>query len=96
MNRIVGWFSLFSNGGKLGIGLRRHKFMQHRTETSVEQNGTIVLSGLPFRKGDKVIVIITTRPPTAPRNTRYSLRSLPVEYKNPLDPVAESDWSVLS
>ena len=70
--------------------------MQHRTETSVEQNGTITLRGLPFHKGDKVVVVITTHPASKPHSTRYSLRGLPVEYKQPFDPVAEDDWSVLS
>ena len=70
--------------------------MQHRVETSVEQHGTIVLRDLPFQKGDKVVVIITTRPKSAPPNTRYSLRGLPVECRNLFDPVAENDWGVLS
>ncbi|MGH9837736.1 MAG: hypothetical protein ACREEM_03020 [Blastocatellia bacterium] len=70
--------------------------MQHRTETSVKSNGTIVLSGLPFHEGDKVVVIITTRPEKSAQQNRYPLRGLPVEYKNPFEPVAENDWSVLS
>lgn len=70
--------------------------MQHRTETSVEQNGTITLRGLPFHEGDKVIVIVTTRPASVPQKTQYSLRGLPIEYKNPFDSVAEDEWSVLS
>lgn len=70
--------------------------MQHRTETKVELDGTIILRGLPFHEGDKVIVVITTRPANSPEPSTYSLRGLPVEYKHPFEPVAENDWDVLS
>ena len=70
--------------------------MQHRTETLVERNGTIILRDLPFHAGDKVVVVITTRSPSTIQPTAYSLRGLPVEYKNPFEPVAENDWGVLS
>ncbi len=70
--------------------------MQHRTETSVAQNGTIILNGLPFHEGEKVIVVVTTRPKNKAAQTSYPLRGLPVEYKYPNEPVAENDWSALS
>ena len=70
--------------------------MQHRTETKIEPNGTIILRGLPFPEGDKVIVVITTRSSKSPQTTSYSLRGLPVEYKNPFEPVAENDWGALA
>lgn len=70
--------------------------MQHRIETNVEPNGTIILQGLPFHAGEKVIVVVTTRPPHKPAPTPYPLRGLPVEYKQPYEPVAKNDWSALS
>ena len=70
--------------------------MQHRTETLVERNGTIILRDLPFHAGDKVVVVITMRSQSAAQPTTYSLRGLPVEYKNPFEPVAENDWGALS
>ena len=70
--------------------------MQHRTETSVEQIGTIILRGLPFHEGDKVTVIVITRPTSKSQLMPYPLRGLPVEYKHPFDPVAEGDWEALS
>ncbi len=70
--------------------------MQHRTETKVELNGTIILRDLPFHEGDKVVVVITTRPQSTAQPAAYSLRSLPVEYKHPFEPVAENDWGTLS
>ncbi len=68
--------------------------MQHRTETMVEHDGTIILRGLPFHEGEKVIVNITTRKKNT-QSMQYSLRGLPVEYKNPFEPVAENDWDIL-
>lgn len=56
--------------------------MQHRTETKIEPNGTIILRGLPFPEGDKVTVVITTRSSKIAQTTSYPLRGLPVEYKN--------------
>lgn len=70
--------------------------MQHRIETKVENNGTIILRDLPFHTGDRVIVVITTRPQSPNQPTAYPLRGLPVEYKNPFEPVAENDWEILS
>lgn len=70
--------------------------MQHRTETKIEPNGTIILRGLPFPEGDKVIVVITTRTSKRAQTTSYPLRGLPVEYKNPFEPVAENDWEALA
>jgi hypothetical protein len=70
--------------------------MQHRIETRVENNGTIILQDLPFHAGDRVIVVITTRPQNSAQSAACPLRGLPVEYKNPFDPVAENDWEALS
>jgi hypothetical protein len=69
--------------------------MQHRTETKVGPSGTIILRGLPFPVGGKVVVVITTQVEMDSPITSYSLRGLKAEYKNPFEPVAEVDWSVL-
>jgi hypothetical protein len=70
--------------------------MQHRTETKVESNGTIILRGLPFPEGDRVVVVITTHPSQDAQITNYPLRGLPVDYKNPSEPVAENEWGPLA
>ena len=70
--------------------------MQHRTETKVEPNGTIILRGLPFPAGGKVVVVITSQTAKDSPTTSYSLRGMKVEYKNPFEPVAEDDWGVLA
>lgn len=70
--------------------------MQHRTETKVEPNGTIILRGLPFPEGDKVIVVITTRSAQNVQTTNYPLRGLAVKYQHPFEPVAENEWEALA
>ena len=69
--------------------------MEHRIETRVEQDGTIILHDLPFHEGEKVIVVITTRPTAIDQKKLYPLRGLPVVYKNPFDPVAENEWGAM-
>lgn len=68
--------------------------MQHRVETRVESNGTIILHDLPFSEGEKVAVIITTHTINSDPATSYSLRGLPVRYENPFGPIAEHDWEI--
>jgi len=67
--------------------------MQHRVETRVDQSGTIILHDLPFREGEKVVVVISTRPDEP--GAGYPLRGLSVEYKDPFDSVAENDWGAM-
>jgi hypothetical protein len=69
--------------------------MQHRVETKVDQSGTIILHDLPFREGEKVVVVISTRPDEPSAGKNYPLRGLSVEYKDPFDSVAENDWSAI-
>ncbi len=70
--------------------------MQHRTETKVEPNGTIILRGLPFPAGDKVVVVITTDSAKNNQTPNYSLRGLPVKYQRPFDSVGENEWEALA
>lgn len=70
--------------------------MQHRIETKIEPNGTIILRGLPFLEGDKVVVVISTPASKSSQAANYPLQGLPVEYKNPFEPVAENDWSAIA
>lgn len=70
--------------------------MQLRTETFIQSNGTIVLKGLPFHEGDKVVVTISPQEDAGNIAAPYSLRGLSVEYRNPFDPVAENEWESLS
>jgi hypothetical protein len=59
----------------------------HHLETTVQQDGTLVLEHLPFSAGQQVEVIIL---PQSPRS--YALRGTPVRYDKPTEPVADEDW----
>ncbi|NUM48755.1 MAG: hypothetical protein HUU38_28950 [Anaerolineales bacterium] len=65
-----------------------------RTETTLSQDGKLSIKGLPFRKGDKVEVIVLTQKSQQAKE-RYPLRGKPVVYHNPFDGVAEDDWEAL-
>jgi len=68
-------------------------FMQaYRVETTLQQDGTLTLSDLPFHAGEAVEVIILIRSPTALRENRYPLRGTLISYINPTEPVAQEDW----
>lgn len=67
----------------------------HRVETTINQDGTLTLNGIPFQAGDEVEVIIAERSPKSSENNPYPLRGQPVRYDAPAEPVAEDEWSVL-
>jgi hypothetical protein len=64
----------------------------YRVETTVEQDGTLTLSNLPLRAGEAVEVIILVPPPVAVERQRYPLRGVPVQYIDPTEPVAQTEW----
>ncbi|MBO1047296.1 MAG: hypothetical protein HEQ10_05880 [Dolichospermum sp. DEX182a] len=75
----------------------------HKIETSLTEDGTLVLKGLPFHAGDVVEVIIL-QPQTAQhqiksletQNTNlYPLRGKVIRYDDPTEPVALEDWECL-
>ena len=61
----------------------------HRIETTLTQDGTLVLDHLPFRAGDAVEVIILPQPVAEAQHTPYTLRGLPVRYDRPDEPANE-------
>ncbi|QSV61553.1 MAG: hypothetical protein HEQ26_01055 [Dolichospermum sp. DL01] len=75
----------------------------HKIETSLTEDGTLVLKGLPFHAGDVVEVIIL-QPQTAQhqiksletQNTNlYPLRGKVIRYDDPTEPVALEEWECL-
>jgi hypothetical protein len=75
----------------------------HKIETSLTEDGTLVLKGLPFHAGDVVEVIIL-QPQIAQhqiksletQNTNlYPLRGKVIRYDDPTEPVALEDWEYL-
>lgn len=67
----------------------------YRVETVVSEQGVLTVRGLPFRKGEKVEVIILSPVRHSAKTTRYPLRGKVIRYDGPFDGVAEDDWDVL-
>ena len=67
----------------------------HRIETTLNQDGTLTLTDLPFQAGDAVEVIILPRQQNLAENKKYPLHGTTIRYINPTDPVAEEDWAAL-
>ena len=63
----------------------------HRIETTLKQDGTLTLDGLPFHAGETVEVIVL--PKATPRdNGANPLRGMPVTHTGPFEPVAAEEW----
>jgi hypothetical protein len=67
----------------------------HRVETTIDQDGTLILNDIPFQAGDSVEVVIIELPTGLNGDNCYPLRGQPVEYHRPTEPVGENDWDVL-
>lgn len=67
----------------------------YRKEIVLTENGTLVITNLPFQAGEAVEVIILAKTPASSRNNPYPLRGKPVTYVEPTEPVADSDWEIL-
>jgi hypothetical protein len=63
----------------------------YKVETTLSEDGTLVLTHLPFRAGDRLEVIILGEPKPEPAD-RYPLRGAPLRYDDPTEPVAGDDW----
>jgi len=65
----------------------------YRAEAVVHEGGTIVVGGLPFRKGRRVEVILLDKGETDDGTRGYALRGEPIaKYVEPFGSVAEEDW----
>jgi hypothetical protein len=67
----------------------------YRVDTTLTQDGTLTLSGLPFHAGEAVEVIIVPRAALTAGQNGFSLRGQVVQYDNPTEPVAQEDWDAL-
>jgi hypothetical protein len=63
----------------------------HRIETTVQQDGKLVIQDIPFQAGDVVEVIILSVPKLRTQD-KYPLQGTVLEYLNPTEPVASDDW----
>jgi hypothetical protein len=64
----------------------------YKVETTVSSDGSLTLTGLPFKAGDAVEVIIRSRTSREARSEPYPLRGKPVRYADPFGSVAEEEW----
>ncbi len=69
--------------------------MQYRIETQIQEDGKIMLNDLPFQKGESIVVVINTNVQENKSENKYPLHGVAINYKNPFEPIAENEWSVL-
>lgn len=62
---------------------------EHKKKVVVLEDGTVVVDGVPVRKGQEVEVIIRVDAPPAPD---YPLRGTPIRYDDPFLPVDDGEW----
>lgn len=60
----------------------------HRVETTLSQDGTLMLDNLPFHAGEAVEIIILSQATHVQRQNLYPLRGTPLRYDHPTQPVA--------
>jgi len=68
---------------------------RHRVEATLNEDGVLTLSDLPFHAGDEVEVLIVARQSKSNGRQRYPLRGQAVRYDEPTAPVAQADWDAL-
>ena len=64
----------------------------HRVETTLQQDGKLVLDNLPFQAGEAVEIIILAAQPPKQQTRHYPLRGTVVHYERPFEPVAHDEW----
>lgn len=64
----------------------------YRIATTLTQDGTLTVSDLPLRAGEAVEIIILVPPPASEGTPQYPLRGMPIQYREPTEPVAQADW----
>lgn len=64
----------------------------YRTDAVVKEDGTVTVSGLPFRAGERLEVILLQTAGRSNGAASYPLRGEPVKYEEPFESVAANDW----
>ena len=67
----------------------------YRVETTVSNDRTLTIQGIPFYAGDKVEIIVRGHERERERIRRYSLRGKAIRYVDPFGSVAEDAWDTL-
>ena len=65
----------------------------YRVEATVSSDGTVTIKDLPFRKGDRIEVVMRSHERCG--DLPYPLRGRSIRYDDPFGSVAEDDWEVL-
>ncbi len=68
----------------------------YKTDAVVEEGGTVTIGNVPFRKGERLEVILRQRDTPVEGTEAYALRGEPVRYVDPYDGVAEENWEALN
>ncbi len=68
----------------------------YRVKTTVPNDRTLTIKGIPFHAGDKVEIIVRGHECERERTRRYPLRGKPIRYVDPFGSVAEDDWDALA
>jgi len=64
-------------------------------ETTVGKHGELRLEGLPFEAGQPVEVLVISKGDRSKMASHSSLHGSVLEYREPLEPVANEDWDAL-
>lgn len=63
-----------------------------RVETTVSNDGTVVVKNVPFLPGEQVEVVVSSKESSAPARDAYPLRGKPLRYVDPFEGVAQDTW----
>ena len=64
----------------------------YRTNAVVHEDGTVIISNLPFRKGQKLEIVLVEQTEARGGAASHALRGEPVKYIDPFDSVASDEW----
>ncbi|WP_414755159.1 hypothetical protein [Anabaena sp. CCY 9910] len=68
----------------------------HRIETTLTEDGTLIIKDLPFQAGEAVEIIILENSSQPSDSNPYPLRGKVIHYDDPFEPaVAIEDWEAL-
>jgi hypothetical protein len=67
----------------------------YRVETTVKEQGMLIIQGLPFPPGNHVEVVIRDMENAPAGESKYSLRGTAYEFLDPFGTVAEAEWGAV-
>jgi hypothetical protein len=67
----------------------------YHLETLMPKDGSVLLSGLPFKKGEKIDITLRTLKEVNVEQLEKELQGSVLFYIDPTEPVGEDDWEAL-